>query len=490
MSARRALGPAAAAIALALLAGCTVGPDYQRPAAPTSAAFKEMAGWKRAEPQETGAGGSWWSVYRDPILDDLERQVEISNQNLAAAEAAFRQARAVAQAARAGLFPTLTAAASNSPASLGSGRATAKKGGVVSSQFDVSATASWDLDIWGRIRRTVEGDVASAQASAADLAAARLSAETELANDYLMLRIADELKRLLDASADAYGRSLEITRNRYKSGVASEGDVAAAQTQLETTRAQAINVGVQRAQLEHAIAVLIGKPPAELTIVAGPLTAAVPDVPVGVPSALLERRPDIASAERKMAAANAQIGATEAAFYPDITLSGAFGFTASVAGMLLQASNQLWSLGASLAATLFDGGARSATLAQARAGYDETVATYRQTVLTAFQQVENQLAALRVLAEQAEVQAAAVRSAQEAERIALNQYRAGTVPYTSVIVAQTAALTNEQTALNLRQAQLTASVNLIQALGGGWSSGRLPTEAEIQHGRPAEGARQ
>lgn len=470
-------------VVLALLGACTVGPDYARPPAVVSAGFKEAEGWKLAEPRDIDPKGEWWVVYGDPVLDGLMRQVDISNQNLAAAEAAYRQASAAVRGARATLFPTLglNASAARSERGGSSGVSSFSSGGSrTANQFDVSASAGWELDVWGRIRRTVESNVAGAQASAGDLAAARLSAQGDLASAYFQLRVADQIKRLLDESASAYAESLRIARNQFAQGIVSRADVAQAETQVNTTRAQAINVGVARAQFEHAIAVLIGRPPADLTLGPAEQVTGVPVVPPGIPSALLERRPDIAAAERRMAAANAQIGVAEAAYYPTISLSGLLGFSASALGGLFTASNRLWSIGSDLAWTVFDAGGRTAAVDQARAFYDQNVASYRQTVLTAFQQVEDALSTLRILEEQAAAQEIALRSAREAERLALNQYRAGTVAYTTVIVAQTQALSNAQAALNIQQNRLTASVALIRALGGGWTAERLPSTAQAE----------
>src|SRR6266851_1608066 len=428
---------------LAAVSACAVGPDYQRPEAAVPAAYKETNGWKPSEPQDLASRGAWWSIYDDAVLDGLARQIEISNQTLKAAEAAFRQARAIVGEGRASFFPTVT------------------------------------LDVWGRIRRTVESDVAGAQASAADLAAARLSAQATLVTDYFQLRIDDELKRLLDDTVEAFARALQITQNRYAQGISARSDVASAQAQLEQTRSQAINVGIQRAQLEHAIAVLIGKPPAEFAIAPVPLKTVVPVMPPGLPSTLLERRPDIAAAERRMQAANAQIGVAVAAYFPTLTLSGSYGFVSSALDTLLRASNAVWSFGPQLAETAFDGGLRAAQVEAARATYDQNVADYRQTVLAGFQQVEDELAALRILEQQAAVQDAAVRAAQEAERLIFNPYVAGTVAYTSVITAQTTALADRQNALTILQNRLVASTVLVEALGGGWSAPELPTREQI-----------
>ncbi|MBI1777971.1 MAG: efflux transporter outer membrane subunit [Proteobacteria bacterium] len=471
---------------LATLSACKMGPDYARPAAIVPATYKEIDGWKLAEPQDAASRGPWWSVFGDPLLDQLERQIEISNQNLKTAEAAFRVARAVVREAKAGFFPTVTldgaaqrsgpvsGGAASSGSRVGTGRTGAGSSRQTLTEYDLTAGASWEPDVWGRIRRTVEGSLANAQASAADLASARLSAQTELASNYFALRVADELKRLLDSTVGAYTRSLEITRNRYASGVAARSDVVSAQAQLESTRAQAINVGVQRAQLEHAIALLMGKPPAEFSIAPIVFASEMPAIPMSLPSTLLERRPDIAAAERRVVTANAQIGVAEAVYFPNLTLSASFSGASTALGRVLQASNSIWTLGPQLAGTLFDGGLRNAQVEAARAGYDQSVAIYRQAVLTSFKQVEDQLAALQILARQAEVQSGAVLAAREAQQLILNQYVAGTVAYTSVITAQTTALGSEQAALTILESRLAASVSLIAALGGGWDASQLP----------------
>ncbi len=468
------------------LAACTVGPDYQRPDAPAPAQYKE-AGWKVGEPLDAIDRGAWWSVYKDPLLDDLEKQIDISNQNLKAAAAAFEQAEWIVAQARAGFFPTfdLNASAQRSRSGGGASSGTgAGRSGFNSSSFSTSASASWVPDLWGKIRRTVEGDVASAQASAGNLASARLSAQGALASDYLQLRLSDELMRLLDAVASFYTESLRITGNQYRAGTTDQSAVAQAEAQLESTQAQAIAVGVTRAQLEHAIAVLIGKPPADFSIPPTEAKIAVPVIPPEMPSALLERRPDIAASERLMAAANAQIGVAVAAFFPNITLTGDSGTSALSLNRLLATTSRFWSFGSTLVQTIFDAGARSAQVEQARAVFDQDVATYRQTVLTAFQQVEDQLAALRILAQEAEVQDKAVAAAFEAARIINNQYLAGTVAYTNVIVADQTALGNAETAVSIRQSRLVASAALIQALGGGWDVTQLPSRNRIEENAP------
>jgi len=482
---------------LLMLTACTAGPDYQRPAASVPAAYKEaaneVANWQVARPADAIDPGAWWSVYHDPVLDDLERQIDISNQTLKAAEAAFRQAEAIVAQARAGFFPTaqINASATRSRGGGGGGGgggagASGGRGGSgsISNFFSIAGSASWILDLWGKVSRAVEGDIATAQADAGDVANARLAAQGQLATDYVQLRVADDLKRLLEAAVKGYSESLRISQNQYDAGIASASDVAQARTQLESTKAQAIATGVLRAQLEHAIAVLIGKSPAELTIAAVASVPALPDIPAGLPSTLLERRPDIAAAERRMAAANAQIGVVEAAFFPEVTLSASSGSAAATLGKLLSASSRIWSFGSTLVETVFDAGARHAQVEEARAQFDATVADYRQTVLTGFQQVEDELAALRILAEQAAAEDIAVTASREAERIIFNQYKAGTVAFTAVVVAQTAALTNAEAALSVRQSRLVASVALIRALGGGWDASLVPDREHIESDSP------
>jgi NodT family efflux transporter outer membrane factor (OMF) lipoprotein len=455
------------AMAAAFLAvtACTVGPDYHRPDTPVPIAFKEApVGWKLAQPGDAARRGAWWHVYDDPVLDALVAQVAISNQNLKAYEAAYRQAQAVVREARSELFPTLSATPS-----LGRERTEGKT--TATNAAEVSA--SWEIDLWGKVHRQVESDVASAQASAAELASLTLSAQAELVTDYFALRYQDSLERLLEDTVAAYERSLSITENQYAAGVAARSDVITAQTQLQTTRASAIAARETRAQYEHAIALLVGKTPIDVTIPPGKLAAMVPDVPLTLPSELLERRPDIAEAERTMQQENALIGVQVAAYYPTISLSGTFGYAGAL-GSLISASNQVWSVAASASQTVVDGGARGAEVAAARAAYDQSVADYRQTVLTAFHDVEDELSDLRILEEQSEAQAEAVVLARHAVDIALNEYRAGTTSYTTVVIAQATALSNEETALGVQQNRLTASAKLIEALGGDWSTRALP----------------
>jgi len=500
---RWGLAVAAGIGGLLALSGCTVGPDYEKPDAPVPAAYKEAwkpgpteTGWRQARPADAIDRGAWWSIFHDPVLDSLVRQIDISNQNLKAAEAAFREAEATVAAARAQFFPTATldASASRSRGSGGGGSAVVTGsgavvgggggGGHISNQFTVTANASWVPDLWGSVRRLVEGNIASAQASAATLANVRLSAQGTLATAYVELRTADELAHLLSQSVKYYEQALKIVTNQYRGGTTDRSAVEQAQAQLEATRAQLIAVQQTRGQLEHSIAVLIGKPPAELTIPPTDRVLVVPLIPADVPSALLERRPDIAAAERDMQTANAQIGVDVAAFYPTVTLSADYGVSASMLRKLFTTASRIWSLGASAAETIFDGGARNAQLEHDKAAYDGAIATYRQTVLAGFQQVEDQLLAQRVLADQAVAQDAAVKAARAAEATINNQYLAGTQAYTAVIVAQNTALGDAETALNIRQSRLVASVALIEALGGGWDASQIPSADKIESDAP------
>ena len=458
-------------IGLMLPAACAVGPDYKRPSAPVPASYKEASGeWRQAAPQDDKDRGAWWSVYKDPVLDDLEKQVTISNQNLKAAEAAYREANAVAEETRSTLFPSLTVNSS-----------TGRQGGPMptpASSNTLYATATWVPDVWGRIRRGLESDKANAEASAADLASARLSMQAALATNYFDLRAQDELKHLLDAIAESDRKALQILQSQYNTGTAAAADIHMAQAQLNNAKAQAINTGVRRAQLEHAIAVLIGKPPAAFSLPAGKFDDDLPDIQSDLPSALLERRPDIASAERRVASANAQIGVATAAWFPDFMISGSSGFASM--GKLLAASNYFWAVGPALAETVFDAGAREARIKEKRAAYDQNVALYRQAVLSAFQQLEDNLSSLRLLALQRKVQDAAVSHARMAEQLSIDQYTNGTGTYNGVLLAQIARLNNEQSLLMVRQGRLDASVALIQALGGGWDASELIGRAAPQ----------
>jgi NodT family efflux transporter outer membrane factor (OMF) lipoprotein len=402
-------------------------------------------------------------------LNALEEQVNISNQNIIAAEAQFREARALVQQARAGYFPTVTAAPSftRTRSTVGS----VSQGSVSGiSDYQLPVDVSWEPDVWGRVRRTVEASQANAQASEADLGAMRLSEQAALAQDYFQLLALDAQKQLLDATVADYRKSLDLTKSLYDNGVASSADVLQSETQLKTTEAQAIDVGVQRAQMEHAIALLIGKPASDFSIPVAALSAAAPDIPVGIPSEILERRPDIAAAERLVASANAQIGVAESAFYPNITLSAAGGFASADISTWLTWPSRLWSIGSAISETVFDAGLRRAMTEQVRAAYDASVASYRQTVLTGFQEVEDNLAALRILEEEARVQDEAVKAARQSVAVITNQYKAGTVSYLNVIVAQSTELANEKTAVNILGSRMSASVLLIKALGGGWNT--------------------
>ena len=466
-------------IGVPLLASCAIGPDYKRPDVQTPNTYKETADWKLAAPKDELSRGKWWSVFGDKELDALIEQVSVSNQSLKASEARYRQAQALTQSARASYLPTVSASASSTRSRAASARSIGSND--VATNHNLSLGAGWELDVWGRIRRTVESNDASAQASAADLEAARLSLQSELATSYFQLRVNDAQRQLFADTITAYEKSLELTKNRYAVGVAGKVDIVQAQTQLLSAQAQAIDLGVQRAQLEHAIAVLIGKAPVDFSVRdiessggdSVDWKVAMPIVPVGLPSTLLERRPDIAAAERRAASANAQIGVAKAAYFPTLSLSATGGFSSSTLMNWISAPNRFWSLGPSLAETLFDFGKRAALSDQAVAAYDQNVATYRETVLAAFQDVEDNVAALRILEAEAKVQAEAVRAARESVALTINQYKAGTVSYLSVVTVQTALLSNERTSVGLLGRRLSATVGLIRALGGGWSAADL-----------------
>jgi NodT family efflux transporter outer membrane factor (OMF) lipoprotein len=463
------------AIGAALATACAVGPDYHRPPVESAANYKESGDWKPSEPNDVLSRGPWWKIFNDDVLSELEEQINISNQNVKAAEAAFEQSRALVAQARAGFWPTI--AASVGAQREGGNGITTNAAGVATgttgrTQNVVSAgvNANWDIDIWGKIRRSTESNVASAQANSAALAAARLSAQSELATDYFELRAQDQLQKLLDDTVVAETQSLQITQSRYKFGVAARADVVTAETQLLSSQAQQVNARIQRAILEHAVAVLVGKQPAEFSVAPATMRSDVPTVPAGVPSTLLERRPDVAEAERKMASANAQIGVAKAGYFPDLTLSGSDQYSGSRFARLIRDSNRVWAVGPALAQTLFDGGLVRAQVRGARAAYEGTVDNYRQTVLTSFQQVEDQIVTLKVLEQEGVIEDETVKKAREAETLTLNQYKAGTVPYSSVITAQTTRLSAEETALQVLSSRLQASVALIEALGGGWDA--------------------
>lgn len=462
--------PTVLAVSLALT-GCAIGPDYARPTLDTPAAFKQMQGWTQAAPADALARGEWWKLYEDADLNSLVERLNVSNQNLAASEAQYRQARALVRGARAAFYPKLSGSTGVSRGSQG-----ADEG--VSKTYDLGLNAAWELDVWGKLRRSLESSKAGFETSAADLAAVKLSLQSELVQNYLQLRVMDEQQRLLDATVSAYERSLKLTENQYNAGIVPKSDVTQALTQLRSTQAQAVDLKWQRAQLEHAIAVLIGVPPSELTIASRSELPVLPQVPGAVPSQLLERRPDIAAAERRVMAANAEIGVAKAAWYPDLTISASGGYRGSSFADWIELPNRVWSLGPQLALTLFDGGARSAELERTEAAYDQTVAQYRQSVLDSFREVENYLVQLSVMTQEADIQQQALDASRESLRLVENQYRAGTVDYNSVVNVQATALSNERTTLNLLGSRLTASVQLIAALGGGWDVAQLETQSQ------------
>ncbi|BCF87013.1 MULTISPECIES: efflux transporter outer membrane subunit [Paraburkholderia] len=466
-----------------LLAACTVGPDYKRPSATTAATYKELegTGWKTAEPADAHIRSAWWEVYDDPALNALEQQVASANQNVQAAQARFRAARAQVEQFRSQFFPVVTANGGYSRARSSENVKFKSTAGKTLNDWIVGADATWEPDLWGRVSRSVEGARANAQASAADAQSVLLSMQAELATDYFELRGIDRERQLLDDTIAAYKEAVELTQNRYKGGIATDADVAQAQTQLRTTQAQAIDLGVQRAQLEHAIAILTGQTPSTFSLPVAPLVAVPVIAPVGVPSTLLERRPDIAAAERQMVDLNAQIGVATAAYFPNLILSVSGGLEATNFSDWLLAPARFWSLGPTLAGTLLDFGGRAAKKAEAQANYDEGIAQYRQTVLSAFGQVEDNIAALRVLEQEAQAQDDAVSAAQRSLAIVSNRYKNGAITYLDVVVAQTTALTNERQAVSIARRRMAASVALIKALGGGWDATSLPTDEQLTH---------
>ncbi len=459
-----------------LTVACTVGPKYQKPPVVAPPEYKETGQWRPAQPSDYIAKGKWWEIYQDPQLNALEEQISVSNQTLKAAQAQYTQARALVRFDRASYFPTLTANPSVNRTHLSQHRPLGSlSNGTTYNDLVLPMDVSYEPDLWGRIRRTVEQSRENAQASAADLENVSLSLHAELAIDYFLMRSLDAEQQLLNSTVAAYERALQLTQNRYRGGVASQVDVAQAQTQLESTRALAIDDALSRAQFEHAIAVLIGKPPASFSLPASPLSTPPPITPPGLPSELLERRPDVASFERHMAAANAGIGIAKAAYYPTVNLGAGGGFESATAGLLLNGTSGFWSVGASALQTVFDAGRRRAVTQQAQAIYDQTVANYRQTVLNAFQEVEDNLAAQRILDSEAETQQAAVSAAEQSLALSTNRYRGGVTTYLEVITAQSAALSNERTAVQILGRRMTASVQLIKALGGGWDVKDLPS---------------
>jgi NodT family efflux transporter outer membrane factor (OMF) lipoprotein len=468
------------AIVLLQLSGCTVGPKYRRPAAEVPPAYKEVGNWRPAQPNDQNLGGTWWTIFQDPQLDALELQVNVSNQNLKAAEAQFRQARANVRYNRADYYPTVTAGPSATRTRVSNNRPPLSStfDGITYNDFTLPFDFSYQADVWGRVRRTVESSREQAQASAADLATVNLSMHADLAVDYFLARSLDAEEQLLNSTVKQYEQALELIETRFAGGIASDVEVEQARTQLETTRAQAIDVGVARAQYEHAVAILIGKPPAEFSLPPLPLTAPPPNIPVSMPSELLERRPDIAAAERRVASANAQIGVAKSAYYPLINLGATGGFESASITTLLNGPSGLWSFGFAAAQTIFDGGRRRAASDQAIAAYDQSVANYRQTVLTGFQQVEDNVAALRILASEAVTQDRAVEAAGKYLDLAVTRYKGGVTSYLEVTTAQTASLSDQVTAVNLLGRRMVNSVMLIQALGGGWDRSALPERPE------------
>jgi len=504
---RRQLLPALAPFLVSwtiLLAGCSVGPRYIRPSAPTPPSYKELSSqapadagtWKTAQPSDEAIRGKWWELFDDPQLNALEDQANSSNQSIAAASASFLAARALVRQARSQYFPTLTANPSIMNARPSSGQfgglqSASSSGSSISvksyTDYSLPFDASWEPDLWGRVRNTVSANVRAAQASAADLENVRLTAQAELAVDYYELRAQDSLKRVLDSTVLAYQQALDLTVSRYKSGLDSDEAVVQAEAQLKATQAQDTDLGILRAQYEHAIAVLTGQPPSAFSLSPDSLRANPPAVPVGIPSSLLQRRPDIASAERSVAQANAQIGIAKAAYFPTVLLTASGGFGNTSFADWFTWPSRFWSVGPSLAQTIFDAGLRRATVQQFQATYDGTVANYRQTVLTAFQQVEDNLAALRILDQVIQQQDAAVQAAERNLQVAGVRYKAGVDPYLNVITAQTALLSDQQAAVNFRMQEMVASVQLVKALGGGWDVAQIPAPDALrrQDSKPA-----
>jgi NodT family efflux transporter outer membrane factor (OMF) lipoprotein len=463
----------------AAIAGCAVGPNYARPSAPMSATFKETAGWSPAAPADTLDRGDWWTLFGDPVLNGLEARVQVSNQNIIAAEAAYRQARGLVSEQRAALFPTVNLSGSATRSGSGKGGSAiivnpdgstsgGSSGGAARNTYRVTLGASWAPDIWGRIRRTIEASRANAQASAADLAAARLAAQGEVAANYFSLREAEAEMALDQATVASYRRTVQIAQNQYNAGIAPRSNLLQAQSQLDTALADLAGTQQTRATYEHAIAMLVGEAPGNFSLPVAAWTATVPETPPGVPSTLLQRRPDIAAAERRMAAANAQVGVQVAAYFPSLSLTGSYGFATTDLANLISAPNLLWSMGASAAETLLDFGTRRARVGEARAAYDQAVAQYRQTVLTALQDVENQLVATRVLTAQYDLRRDASAAADAAEQMVVNRYQAGQVSFVDVVTAQAAAYTARRALAQATAQRQNTAVALIQSLGGGW----------------------
>ncbi len=479
----RSSGKAVRRILLAItamqLTGCVVGPKYHQPVVQAPPAYKEIGDWKPAQPNDQNLGGTWWTIFQDPQLNALEEQVNVSNQNLKAAAAQYQQARAVLRYYRADYYPTVTAGPSATRTRVSANAPTNTiLRGTTYNDFVLPFDVSYQADVWGRVRKNVESYREQAQASAADLATINLSMHADLAVDYFQARSLDAEEKLLNTTVRQYEQALELTESRFQGGIASEVEVEQARTILQTTRAEAVDVGVSRAQFEHAVAILIGKPPAEFSLPPLPLTTPPPRIPVGVPSDLLERRPDIAAAERLVASANAQIGVARSAYYPLVNLGAAGGFESSAITTLINGPSGLWSIGLSAAETVFDVGRRRALNDQARAAYDSQVANYRQSVLDGFQQVEDNLAAVRILENEAKIQDEAVVAAQHSLDLSITRYKGGVTSYLEVITAQNAALADEVTAVNILGRRMANTILLIQALGGGWDRSSLPARPE------------
>jgi NodT family efflux transporter outer membrane factor (OMF) lipoprotein len=479
---------AASIVAIVLLGGCNFAPKYHTPTVQTPTAYKELTpenlketdGWKVAQPQDDAIRSKWWEMFNDPQLNAFEEQVNISNQNIAAAAASYLVARALVREARAQYFPAATTspAITNSRQPKSGTQFTASPGQSITN-YDLPFDATWQPDLWGRVRNTVRSNTYAAQASAADLANVRLTVQAEVAADYFQLRTQDALKQLLDSTVVAFEESLKLTQALYETGIDSDEAVAQAETQLHTAQAQDTGVGIARAQFEHGIAMLVGQPASSFSIPVEPLKESPPAIPFGVPSQLLERRPDIAASERLVAQANAQIGIAKAAFFPTVTLNAAAGFTSTAIANWFTWPSRFWSVGPAAAQALFDAGLRRATVQQFQATYLQDVANYRQSVLLAFQQVEDALSSLRILSQEIQLQDTAVKSAGRNLALATDRYKLGIDPYLNVITAQTTLLSNQQTAVNLRLQQMTASVQLIEALGGGWDVSQIPTPKEV-----------
>jgi NodT family efflux transporter outer membrane factor (OMF) lipoprotein len=465
--------------ATVFVTGCAVGPKYKVPAVTAPPAYKESANWKPAQPNEQQLGGNWWEIFQDPQLNALESQIDVSNQNLKAAVAQYQEARAALRYVRADYYPTVTASPSATREEYSNNRPPQSAfDGLTFNDFVLPVNFSYQANVWGRVSRNVEANREEAQATAADLAVVNLSMRSTLAIDYFAARTLDTEQKLLQDTVAQYQHAFQLNQDLYQGGLASEVEVEQAKTILQTTRAQLVDVGVARAQYEHAVAVLVGKAPEEFTLPPLPLTAPPPTIPVGIPSELLERRPDIAAAERRVAEANAQIGLAETAYYPLVNIVGSGGFESGSITTLLQGPGAMWTVGASIAQTLFDGGRRHAATDEAKASYDSSVATYRQTVLTGFQQVEDNLAALRILEQEAGVQTTAVEAAQRSLDLSNSRYEGGVTSYLEVITAQNADLSDELTSVNILGRRMASAVLLIEAIGGGWDRNSLPQRPE------------